>query len=73
MKEVSLNLHEVLHRDLLGGLGRSYYMECVALWSQIGLHMTAVLETEDVDGVENRTRVRLGVVNSGWTVDVRMH
>jgi hypothetical protein len=73
MKEVSLSLREVLRHDLLGGLGKSYYMECVALWTQIDLRMTAVLEIEEVDGVENRTQVRLGVANSGWMVDVRMH
>jgi hypothetical protein len=73
MKEVSLSLREVLRHDLLDGLRKSYYMECVVLWSQIGLRMTAVLEIEEVDVVENMIQVRLGVANSGWMVDVRMH
>ena len=73
MKEVSLSLREVLRHDLLGGPGKSYYMECVALWSQIGLCMIAVLETGEVDAGENMIQVRLGAASSGWTVDVRMH
>jgi len=73
MKEVSLSLREVLRHDLLDGLGKSYDMEYAVLWSQVGLRMIDVLEIEEVDAVENMIRVRLGVVNSGWMVDVRMH
>ncbi len=73
MKEVSLSLHEVLHRDLLDGLGRLYYMVCSGLWGQIGLRMFAALGIGEMDAVENRTRVQLGVANFVWTVDVRMH
>lgn len=73
MKEVSLSLREALRHDLLDGLGKLYYMECVVLWSQIGLRMIAVLEIEEMDAVENMIQVVLGVANSGWMVDGRMH
>jgi hypothetical protein len=65
MKEVSLSLREVLRHDLLDGLGKSYYTECVALWIQIGLRKIAVLEIGDVNAVGNMIQVPLGVVNSG--------